>query len=203
MSEKKHDYLRDVQTIKGILEEREDRVLLPPWSFFSWAVVMLLGLGASLLAVSNGWGAQQVALRIWTAAILLGGLCESFGWLQYLRRNERAFLTSSHIKLLSSFMGVVFAACGIAFSLALRGVDISAELLLLLSICFFLLGIFTFKALFIESYVLLAAGLILMLLRALGLADSESLYIASALMVSAAFIVAGIHTGRVMKRRHG
>lgn len=203
MAEKNHDFLRDVQTIKGILEEREDRVLLPPWSFFSWALVILLGLAASLLAVRTGWDSQQIALRIWAAAILLGGVFESFGWLQYLRRMERAFLTSAHIKLLSSFMGVVFAACGIAFSLALRGVDISAELLMLLSICFFLLGIFTFKALFIESYVLLAAGFILMLLRALGFADTETLYIASALLTSAAFIAAGFHTGRVMKRRHG
>ena len=193
-------YLSDVSTIKKILREGEDRVLLRPWAFYAWAAIIVVATYTSTVVTRDyGWAATEVAFRIWPATILIGGVFELIGWVQYLRREEPVVITSGMVKLLLSFAGVVVAVSVVAFTLVARGVDISAVVVLLIAICFFVLAVFTFKNLFFEAYAVLLGGIGLVVFAP----PPAVAYQIAGYGVAAVFLVSGLHTRAIMKRREG
>lgn len=67
------DPLQDLALVKEILQRQEDRVILPPWAWYFWALVVALGTAASVVAVGEwGWTHPQVALA--AAAFVAGGV---------------------------------------------------------------------------------------------------------------------------------
>lgn len=193
-------YLQDVDLIKGLLREREDRVLLRPWAFFVWSLVVV---AATLLSVylwrDMGWTARRITWTVWTVALILGGSAETIAWVQFLRREEPAAFTAEHLKLLGSFCGVILAVCTVVFVLVGQGSDISGVLLPLFAICMFVLAIFTFKTLLLEAYGCLALGLLVV---ALGIPAPVAYQIAG-YGTALVFAVAGFHTHVILTRRHG
>ena len=193
-------YLKDVSTIKEILREGEDRVLLRPWAFYAWTAVIVAATYASTVVTRDyGWTATEVGFRIWPATILIGGVFELIGWVQYLRRDEPVVLTSGMVKLVLAFVGVVVAVSIVAFTLVARGVDISAVVVLLIAICFFVLAVFTFKDLFFEAYALLLGGVGL----AVFAPPTMLAYQLAGYGVAAVFLMSGLHTRAIMKRHKG
>ncbi|MFW5800655.1 MAG: hypothetical protein ACOCVC_01370, partial [Spirochaeta sp.] len=140
----------------------------------------------------------MIAWRVWIAAILLGGVLETAGWLRYLRREEPVVLTAHHIKLLLSFVGVIVAACAVVSVLIAQGADISAVLPMLLAICMFILAVFTFKSLFAEAYALLFLGIFLAVVDV----SPGTLYQIAGYGAAVVFAAAALHTRYVLKGRN-
>jgi hypothetical protein len=197
-------YLEDVALIKQTLREQEDRLLIAPWAFYSWAAVIV---GATVLSVMvggrGGWNALETARLIWIPALCVGGILETAGWIQHFRRENRVLFTSTTIRLALSFVGVVATALVLVFSLLVRGVPVAGTILLLLAICFFVLAVFSFKHLFFEAYGTLVAGTILTVIEdgvTTGGIDSTTVYLVAGLFAALVFLVSGVHS-RVLDRR--
>ncbi|AFG36291.1 hypothetical protein [Spirochaeta africana] len=200
-------YLQDVELIKGILRQREERILLRPWAFYAWAMVTVAATWISIYAWhAVGWSGSSIAWRIWLPALFVGGGLESLGWLQFLRREEPVVLTSEHVKLLLSFCGVVLAMAIAGFTLAGRSSADPGVLLMLFAVCFFTLSVFTFNGLFLESYLLLAVGMVLIVLEAGWLWPGWSGvspvlgYAVAGNAAAIIFAAAGVHTAVVLRR---
>lgn len=85
-SKSSDDHLQDLALVKEILQRQEDRVILPPWAWYFWALVVALGTAVSVVAVGEwGWTHPQVALRIWPVVILVGSVSETAGWVRFFR----------------------------------------------------------------------------------------------------------------------
>lgn len=193
------DPLQDLALVKEILQRQEDRVILPPWAWYFWALVVALGTAVSVVAVGEwGWTHPQVALRIWPVVVLVGSISETAGWVRFFRRDDVVALTRANIRMVFSFFGVGIATGAIIFSQILRGYDISAILLPTLSLYFFMIAVFSFRQLFWEGYAVVLLGVLMMVLpipAGLG-------YPLTGALAAAAFVTGGVHTA-IASRRYG
>lgn len=196
------EYLEDVTLIKQILREQEDRALLPPWAFFAWAAVTLLGILLSMVfGLSRSWSELDIVLMIWIPALVLGSIAETAGWVQFLRRESPVLFTHMNTRLFLSFLGVVIASLVLVFSLLAREIIVAGTILVLLAVCLFLLAVFSYRHLFLEAYVALASGTALLAVeRTLPISTA---YLISGFGVTALFLAAGIHSSLLARKRHG
>lgn len=193
------EYLSDIAVIKQTLTEHEDHLLLAPWTFYTWAIVILTATAASaILHLGYTMTAADIGLAVWLPALIIGGGCESLGWFQLFRREHKVLFTSGTIKLTLSFLGVVLSATIIAFHLVQQNVESAGIILLLLAICYFFLAIFSFKHLFIEAYSTAAVGFALIQLPLPPL----QAYLAAGAVAAAVFLAAGLHCSHLARGRN-
>ena len=202
-------YLEDLALIKQTLREQEDRILVAPWAFYTWALVIIAATTVSMIIGGSGdRQTLEVAIVVWIPALLLGSVLETVGWIQYFRRDNRVLFTSANLRLGFSFVGVVAAGLVLVFSLLVRGVPAAGAILLLLAICFFLLAVFSFKHLFFEAYATLIAGTILTVMEnglvgrdlTVGGVDSATIYFVAGLLAALVFLAGGVHS-HLLERR--
>jgi hypothetical protein len=191
MEKRRESYLEELKIIKQTLKAQEGMQLIEPWAFFTWAGVTALGTTISaILYLYQGVIEPDLILTVWIPAIIIGGVLETVGWIRVLKREERVLYTDNMQRMLLSFLGILITFSFLGIGLATRGVDISGIIVLMMSVCFMVLGIFSWKELFIEAYLLLAVGIALFILS-----DGGSVYyITAATAVTAAFIAGGLHS---------
>lgn len=190
----------DVNIIKSTLEGDDGRLLLPPWAFFSWAAVTAAATGVSFLLYRfAGLSGTRLVLYVWVPALAAGTGLETAGWIAWLRKEELVLRAEWMQRMILSFCGIVAALIVLGVSLSLSGADLAGYCVLSLSICFMALAIFSWKQIFIEAYLLLAAGTLLMLFAG----DGTAAYLAAGGICSAGFAAAGLHSGILDRRRNG
>jgi hypothetical protein len=192
--------LEDVRIIKSTLDSEEARLLLPPWAYFSWALVVAAGTGLSyFLYRGMGFSGLQLALTVWVPAIIIGGSFEMVGWLSWLKKEELVLRTDWMQRMLLSFCGVVVGLMALGFSLSASGSGLAGFFVISLSICFMTLGSYSWKEIFYEAYILLFIGVLMLLFANEGAAAS----LASGFICSAGFAAAGIHLKLLARRYDG
>lgn len=193
MNKEQEEHLRELKIIAQTLRNQEGMQLIEPWAFFTWAAVTLAGTIITLLLhQSLDIPGSRLVLAVWVPAVLVGGVFETLGWIRIIKRTDRVLFTDSMQRMILSFTGIITAFLFLGFSLAVRGVDLAGIIVLMMSVSFMALGVFSWKELFMEAYLLLAVGIALLFLSDGG----EAAYLIAAGVVTAAFIAGGIHSSR-------
>ncbi len=184
-------YLDDVVLIKRTLQEKEGQILMPSWVFYLWGVVIAgTTLLCRLAALPAGWGAEEMAWKIWIPAVVVGGLFETVGWVQFIFRENRVVWTESMQKLLFLFSGMILALAVLILGLVERGTAVNGVVLLSVALCLMTFGAFSYKSLMIEGYLALGAGAVVMIIGW----SSPLGYTVSGLFCALLFAAAGVHT---------
>jgi hypothetical protein len=196
----KERYLEDLKAIRDTLKSQEGGALLEPWAYLTWALITAAATGVSWwLYLAYGLGAGELALKVWLPAVLLGGSLETIGWIRYMKREEAVLRSERMQRMMLSFCGILVALTVLGFSFASSGAGLAGFFVLALSIALMAVGIYSWKSLFIEAYLLMIVGVIMLVFSA----DSVAAHVASGFICSGGFLVAGLHVSILEKRRHG
>ena len=184
-------YLSDLQTVRDILTQHDERPLLEHWAFYSWGVVVLLGTVAHALLVRGGVELPaDPALVVWLPAVILGGILESVSWVRQMKHEEVPIFGRRFVRFLLNFLGIGIAFFAVTIALYSAEALLPGILLVLAALWFTSYAQASFVQLFYEGYITLAAGLVLLVL---GL-DGFGAYVFAGLLTSAAFTATGIHS---------
>lgn len=184
-------YLSDLKTVKDLLTRHDEKSMLAPWAFFVWAAVVVVGTVVHAVVAARNVADLNVILRaVWLPVVLVGGLGELLAWLSRMSREDTPLFGRRFMRFVLSAVGVFAAAIPIAAVLLRAGLLSPGVILTLSSIVFLVYAEITFSSLFLESYTLLVVGIVFV---AVGV-SSFSAYIASGVLLSAAFLAFGIHS---------
>jgi hypothetical protein len=189
MEKDQNTYLKEIEAIQQTLVTQEGMQLLEPWAFYTWAAITAAGTVISLLFQhSPGIPEINLLLAVWIPAILIGGTLELIGWIRVIKRKERVLFTDRMQRMQLTFIGMITAFSFIGFGLALKGIDISGLIVLLMSVCFMVIAVFSWKELFVVAYLLLAAGIAIFMLSGGGTVS----YIAASVIIAGGFVAGGV-----------
>lgn len=167
MKDNRKKYLEDIQTIKGILMEVEERSIIEPWAFYVWSVLVLLGTILQIFILKSlNWNASKNFLFIWLPVILISSLSELSSWVIKAKKESRLVFSRLIYKFLFSAIGI-FSAAALAFVLLVRAglfAVLPGTALAFTSVIFFLYGIVSYRFLIVSGYVMLALGILFSLM---------------------------------------
>jgi hypothetical protein len=190
-------YARDVQTIKDLLSEIEEKPLVENWAFFVWGALFIAGAVFHYIAVELlGFGVMDLILKVWTPVLIVTCIVEIIAGIRNLLGEGLPILSRRLFKLIVGF--AVYCTVFIIVLIILVQNRLTMYLpsitLMFMSVFFVLYAQVSYLTLYIPACVMLGAGIILFLYE-----PQTSLVSASAgALMGLAFIGSGFLT----KGRH-
>jgi hypothetical protein len=187
------EYLKDVGMIKDILYSHEERSLLSYWAFLIWGSILALGT-----VIHYIWNpaADSAFLAVWIPGLILVIITEITAWLDMMKK-KAAPLFGRRFVLFSLTAGVIFSLVLAAGEILYQNGLLSPGIILILLAGVLLIYIlFSYRSLFIELYILLITGIIIL---PAGLSGPEW-YLAAGLFAGAVYISTGLHARYLEKR---
>ncbi len=189
----------DIKAIRELLAQSNEISLIHPWAFFAWAALVAAGSIVHYELFRNSAIAVKTALVwIWLPVLILGAIAESLSWATRLSKQA---LPLFNRRLGGAILGwiasmVVFAVVVIR----LAQVSLTPGIVILfaaLPLVFY--AQLSYGSLFIETFVVIAVGLLFEFAGAKG----PELYLAGGIFASVLYAFAGFHIFLIERRRRG
>jgi hypothetical protein len=196
--EKIQSYLKDISYIKGIIRDNEENVIIEHWAWYAWAFMTLAGsLLHFYLYTKTGLSAADAFLYIWLPVFLIGVILESLAVLIRSGREDVPFFSRKFLRFILAVITTSIILITMIIHLMRNGSLVPGIILIAAAAPFSLYGIWSISYLFIESFILLIAGLVLYI----GHGTSAGSFLFSGVFCSIVFAAGGIHSYLFDKKR--
>jgi len=195
-SKDKESYLQDLREIRELTARYEERPMVEYWDFLSWGILIILGTVLHTLFFPAHL--NRALLVIWLPVVIVGGTVETVAWFYVVSRLEMPLSSRRNRRFYLAVLMIFTAVCVVFYYVIHLDGPVPGMILLLVSILFALIAQSTFMALFVETALLLAAGIILTVL------DLEGRWIGAGtgLFVGLQFLALGFHS-RILEKKNG
>lgn len=183
-------YLSDLHTISGLMRRYDERSIVGHWAYIVWGALVFIGT-----AINWRWdGALRTAqlhplVAIWLPILIVGSAIEVFAILGKTRAEGISLFTRRMKRFVATSLGIVIVLALVIVHLDRTG--FTAGILIALGatpLLFYAQE--TYAELFLEAFILVAAGLIVTILDL----NSFTLRGAAGIAVGIMYIVSGFHS---------
>lgn len=184
-------YLKDIDTIKGMLFESEKRPLYEHWVFYAWGILVLIGTVVHYFIVLSGnLSVAQIFVRVWLPLILLAGFLQLVAFIRSLNKQELSFFSRALIKFYLNVLGYTVVICFLVLLfIRVRAIShLPVVFLLASSVYFFIFAQASYDFMYVHGYLMVFLALVLYLLRI----DFKNLQLITGCIVGVALITCGI-----------
>jgi len=192
-------YLNDLKEIKYMLGKFEEKPILEPWAFFTWAVFIALGTVISWIVHSiRPLSPFDAFFMIWLPVMITGGLFEGIAFLSRFKKDAVPINTKSFVKTMIFMIGFFFVATLVIYSLLTTNAPLPGILLAFLACAFFLIGYLSYFSLFYSALGMFIISVPFLLAGW----TSDTAYFACGVLSSLYFAIGGIQYLVAGKKRH-
>jgi len=189
-------YLEDIQVIKNILAKNEEKTLLEPWAFHLWAAVVAIGTVIHYVAYRASVPHKgTLVLLVWIVVVIIGSVGETVGWLRMFRREETPLFSLRFIRFILTAIALLLVMSITLITLLAHGALSPGLLLVIVTMPMVFYAQISYAQLYIEAFILLGAGLVLVLVDV----SVPAAYVFAGLLTAAAMAGAGFHS-KVLER---
>ncbi len=184
-------YLDDISYIKGIIRDNEETVIIEHWAWYAWAVMTTAGtLIHYFLFKAYKLEAVDAFLYIWLPVFIVGVIIETIALLIRSGKDDFPFMSKKFIRFILAVITTSIIIITMIIHMLRTGILVPGIILTAVAVPFSIYGIWSLSYLFIEAFILLAAGLLFYL----GHGTSPAAYLAAGIFCSAVFAAGGIHS---------
>jgi hypothetical protein len=183
-------YIEDIATIRRIVAEHEEQPLLEHWAFWIWGALITAGtLVHYALAPGYAGSPTRLALLVWAPTVILGATQETAAFARRLNADEVPLSTRKIRRLLMQAGGVFTVVFAVLLHELPGGIH-PGVIMLLGALAMLPYGHATYGALFAEAFVLIAAGLVVLVLAP----ASPGFFVVAGLAVGGTYAACGVHS---------
>ncbi len=96
-------YLKDIETIKSLLIEADEKPLIEYWAFITWGIFIIIGsIIQFFTAAYFSLTITDIIFKIWAPILAIAGLFETVAWIQKMAKESIPLLSKLSIKLFAS-----------------------------------------------------------------------------------------------------
>lgn len=192
-------YSEDLATIRRLVAEHEEQPLLEHWAFWIWGALITAGTVVhSALAPGFAGSSTRLALLVWVPVVVAGALQELVAFARRLNADEVPLSTRKIRRLLMQASGAFIVIFAVLLHELAEGVH-PGIVMLLGALAMLPYGHATYGALFAEAFVLIAAGLVVLVLAP----ASPGFFVVAGLAVGGTYAACGVHSLLLESRRSG
>jgi hypothetical protein len=104
----KKNYLEDLQTIKDLLIEVEEKPMVESWAFFTWGFCCVVGsIGHFITERYFGFLALDLGLKVWLPVFLLGGFFETIAYIKRMNKESIPLFSKTMKKFILTFLVLI------------------------------------------------------------------------------------------------
>lgn len=196
----REEYLEDLKAVRYMLGKYEEKPILEPWAFFTWAAFIALGTAISwIVHTVHPLTPSEGFFLIWMPVVIIGGLFEGMAFLSRMRKDSVPVNAKGFLKTIIFLVGFFVVSSLIICSLLPTDAPLPGIVLAWLSCAFFLVGYLSYSSLF---YLALVVAIISVPFLFTGW-TSDWAYLAAGVVCSLAFLVGGIQYIVSGHSRHG
>ena len=186
-------YLKDIETIKSLLIEADEKPLIEYWAFITWGIFIIIGSIIEFIARKYfNFSIKEIIFEIWVPVIVIAGIFETIAWVRKTAKESIPLISKLSIKLFSgcTLIIVVFI---ILFNLLIKA-GLAGYLPVFVSFMigsfFIIFGVLTYTPILFYASFLIIYGTVIYFMNI----QNEIMALITGIVIAGTFIIAGITT---------
>jgi len=193
-------YLKDIETIKSLLIEADEKPLIEYWAFITWGIFIIIGSVIQFFTANYfSLNVTDIIFKIWVPIMAVAGIFETVAWIQKMAKESIPLFSKLSIK----FFGSCTLICIIFIILLNIFIDAGLSEYLPVIICFMigtffiLFGTLTYTPMLYFSSFIIIFGTVIYLMNI----QNNIMSLITGIVIAGTFITAGITAKRNQKEK--